>query len=383
MRIERYSPLLITAALAACAGGGTVSKPEQVLPAQYANAPAAAGPAIGADWWITFGDSTLNTLVDATLKNNVDLKLAVARVDESAAVLGLARATQWPEIDVSASSLRSRASTLNNQPITQPVTTSNRLALSTSFELDFWGRLRNASNAAQAQLLAAQDGRDTVRIALAASTAQAYFGLRALDAQLAVNEAALRSRGESLSLIERRLNRGLGSPLDKAQAQAALAAVAAQRPELQRQRGLLENQLGLLTGQPGLSLPVATALPTALLPPAGLPSELLTRRPDIRQAENQLRAAQAQVEVVRAAIWPTITLTGSFGGQSAELADLFRSGARIWSIGPSLLAPLFDAGRNAARTDQARAQAEQAAIGYAKAVQTAFRETADALLNSD
>ena len=186
-----------------------------------------------------------------------------------------------------------------------------------------------------------------------------------------------------MKLVDKRAAAGLASPLEAAQARAALAAVAAQRPELQRQRSLLENQLGVLTGEAGRKLAVSNKLPAPAVPPAGLPSALLERRPDIQQAQALLRAARAQVEVARAALWPTLSLTGSFGGQSAELIDLFKSGARVWSIGPSLLLPLIDGGRNAARSDQARAQAEQAASTYQKAVQTAFREVADALAGNE
>ena len=375
--------LALVVVLTGCAGPVSNTRPEVTLPAQYGAAPEATRVAIGADWWTLYNDAALNALVDAALARNTDLLLAISRVDETAALVGQARAAQWPELDLNGSATRSRTSTLNNQPIPQPVSSSFRLALATSFEIDLWGRLRNASAAAQQQLLAAQYARDTVKLALAASTAQAYFALHALDAQLAVNGAALRSRGESLGLVERRANGGLASPLEVAQARSALAAIAAQRPDLQRQRSQLENQLGLLIGQPGRTVAVDTALPIALVAPPGLPSELLDRRPDIAQAEALLRASRAQVEVVRAAMFPTISLTGLFGGQSADLGDLFKSGARIWSIGPSLLFPLVDGGRNAARTDQAKAQAEAAAISYQKAVQTAFRETADALVGTE
>lgn len=373
-----------TLLLAACGHNPSTATPDATLPAQYANSAASsAGPAINAEWWTLFNDAALNELVTASLKGNTDLAIAASRVAEAQAVLDQARGAQWPEIDAQASAVRSRASTLSNQPITVPTTSTYRAGLATSFELDFWGRLRNTTSAARAQLLASQDARDTVRIGLVASTAQAYFALRAYDAQLSVNEAAQKARSESLDLVQRRAKGGLGSPLDLAQAQAALAAITAQRPELQRQRDLLENQLGLLTGQPGLALKSGGKLPDAIVPPAGLPSDLLKRRADIRQAENQLRAAQAQVEVVRAAMFPTITLSGSIGGQSAELSDLLKSGARVWSIGPSLLFPLIDGGRNESRTAQARAQAETAAAGYQKAVQTAFKEAADALTGTD
>ncbi len=391
--------LIALGAAAALCGCSTplppaAQRPRVELPPQFAQQTAqrstqpavAAEPKVGGDWWVLYGDTGLAALVDATLQNNTDLRLAVARVDETAALLGLTRAAQWPSVDLNAAVTRSRISTLNGQPVAPsgPESTTHRVALATSFEIDLWGRLRNASSAAQQQMLAAVYARDTVRIALAASTVQTYFGLRSLDAQLAVNAAQLRSRADSLRLVERRAAGGVASALDEALARTALAAVRAQTPELRRQRGLLESQLGQLTGQPGLTLIASIAqLNLPATPPPGLPAQLLERRPDVRQAEAQLGAAQFQVDVVRKAIWPTISLTGSFGSQSAALADLLRSGAQIWSIGPQLLVSLFDAGRNEARTDQARAQAEQAAIGYQKAALAAFRETADSLVNAE
>ena len=380
--------------LGACATvEAPASRPQLELPAQFSQpAQSSAQPAtpteskIGRDWWALYGDAGLTTLVDAALQNNTDLRLAVARVDETAALLGLARAAQWPSVELNASVTRSRVSTLNGQPVgpSGAESTTHRAAVSTAFEIDLWGRLRSASASAQQQMLAAVYARDTVQLALAASTVQTYFGLRSLDAQLAVNATQLRSRADSLRLVERRAAGGVASALDAALARTALSAVRAQKPELQRQRGMLENQLGQLTGRPGLALTASTAaLNLPATPPPGLPAQLLERRPDVRQAEAQLSAAQIQVDVVRKAIWPTISLTGSFGSQSAALADLLKSGAQIWSFGPSLLLNLFDAGRNEARTDQARAQAEQAAIGYQKAALAAFRETADGLVNTE
>ncbi len=390
--------LLGAVVLGGCATEPKIARPTVELPAQFAPASAATAAAAAAaaapaasiigDWWTLYGDSALNQIVGAALKNNTDLALAVARIDETAALLGLTRSAHWPSVDLGASVTRSRLSTLNGQPVAPSgaESTTHRVALSTSFEIDLWRKLRNASAAAQQQMLAAAYARDTVQLALTASAAQLYFGLRSLDTQLAVNEAQVSSRGESLRLVERRAAGGVASALDAALARTALAAARAQRPELQRQRSLLENQLAQLTGQPGLALerattPMAQLLTLPATPPPGLPAQLLERRPDVRQAEAQLGAAQIQIDVIRTAVWPTISLTGSFGSQSASLTDLLKAGAQIWSIGPAMLVSLFDGGRNVARTDQARAQAEQAAIGYQKAALTAFRETADALVS--
>ena len=384
--------MLLSIALGGCATEPKITRPAVALPTQFTPATAAAAtpaPAtsIIGEWWTLYGDAALDQLVVAALKNNTDLALAVARIDETAAVLGLTRSAQWPSVELGAAVTRSRLSTLNGPaPPGGAESTTHRVALATSFEIDLWGKLRNANAAAQQQMLAAVYARDTVQLALTASAAQLYFGLRSLDAQLAVNEAQMRSRAESLRLVERRAAGGVASALDAALARTALTAVRAQRPELTRQRALLEHQLAQLTGRPGAGVdpaatPMAHSLTLPATPPPGLPAQLLERRPDVRQAEAQLGAAQIQIDVTRAAVWPTISLTGSLGAQSASLTDLLKTGAQMWSIGPSMLVSLFDAGRNVARTDQARAQAEQAAIGYQKAALTAFRETADALVS--
>ena len=380
--IAAVGPLLM---LAGCASGPAPKAEAPVLPDTYAGAAATASPVLAADWWKAFNEPGLDALVQQALAANIDLRLGAARVDEAAATLGLARSAQWPTVDLGGSVTRSRSSTLTGNPVSPagPQVTSHRVALNTSFEIDLWGRLRNATQAAQDQLLATQYARDTVRLALVGAVVQAWLGLRSLDVQQATVAAQQRLRQDSLALVQRRAAGGIASGLEPAQAEAALAAAAAQQIELQRQRELLVNQLGLLSGQPGLTVPVdARPLSQPAVVPAGLPSELLQRRPDVQQAEAALRASFEQFEVTRKSAWPTLALTGSLGHQSADLLDLVKAGSRLWSIGPSLLVSVFDAGRNQARTDEARARAEQAAIGWQKAAQTAFREVADALVNT-
>jgi multidrug efflux system outer membrane protein len=371
--------------VASCAIAPESTRPEVALPDRFDATPAAAAaaPALGRDWWKLFADPVLDALVADALKDNVDLALAAARVDEAAAVLGVARAAQWPQVYLTADVTRAHLGSVANAPNGRFEGTTHRVAAGTSFEVDLFGRLRNASAAARSQLLAAQQAKDTVQLALAANVAQTYFALRAFDSQLALVESQLQTRADSAALVGRRAAGGVASGLDVEQSRAALATTAAQRPELLRQRTLLEQQLGQLTGRPGRKVERAaagTALPQPAAVPPGLPSDLLQRRPDVQQAENTLRSAQAQVAIAKAALWPTITLTGSFGAQSADLADLLKGGARVWSIGPALLLPIFDGGRNVARTDQAKAQAEQAALAYRKAAQTAYGEVADALV---
>lgn len=376
------------ALLSACASGPAPVRPDNTLPAQFtaqaATQAAAASPVLAADWWKAYGEPGLDTLVERSLAASLDLRLAAARVDETAVALGLARSAQWPSVDLGGNVTRSRSSLLTGQPASPggPEATSHRLVLNTSFELDLWGRLRDATRAAQEQLLVSEHARDTVRLAVVGGVVQAWFGVRSLDAQLQAVDTQLRLRTESLGLVQRRVAGGLASALDQAQAEAAQAALQAQRLDLQRQRQLLVHQLGQLSAQPGLSLPGdARPLPLPAAPPAGLPSELLQRRPDVQQAEAAMRASFAQFNVTRKSAWPTLSLTGTLGAQSADLSDLLKAGARVWSFGPSLLVSLFDAGRNQARSDEARAQAQQAALTWQKTSQTAFREVADALVN--
>jgi multidrug efflux system outer membrane protein len=257
------------------------------------------------------------------------------------------------------------------------------LGLSTSFELDVWGRLRRGELSVRDQLLATRYARDTVSITLAATVARAYFAARSLDAQVAASKEILAAAEQSVALTTRRADAGVASALDVYQAQTVRTQASAQVKEFTRQRAVVVHQLGTLTGRPDLVLPEGElrTLPIPPLPPAGLPAALLERRPDVRQAEAQLSAATQRIGVAKASQLPAISLTGSLGVQSAELSSLFSTGSHVWSIGLGLLGPIIDGGRYAARTQQAEAQAKQAEASYRAAAENAFREVADALSN--
>ncbi|MEJ2572214.1 MAG: efflux transporter outer membrane subunit [Gammaproteobacteria bacterium] len=378
--------------LAGCAVGPDYKRPDIQLPATYPDAAHGGGATKGeqgrlsADWWTLYNDKTLDGLVASALKNNTDLHRAVAQIDAAEAVLAQANSTLFPEIDLGASSSRSHSSTLNATPVFSgvPITyNANRLALSTSFELDFWGKLRRASQAAHAQVLSSRYARDVVALTVAGATTQSYFTLRSLDAQITVTEKILRSREDSLAVIKDRAKGGLASELDVNQAQVARSDAAVQLRDLKRQRALMEHQLGVLTGK--LDLRIAAGdimnLPMPSLPPVGLPSTLLERRPDVQQAEQALVAANAEIGFNKASQFPSFSLTGDFGGQSAKLSNILKSGARIWSLGLEGLMPIFSAGKYAARTREAVAVQRQAVAAYEKTVQTAFKDVADALTN--
>ena len=377
-------PLLSTLALilAGCAMvGPDYQRPELELPAIYGDdAATSAGIAVPAEWWRLYADPTLDRLIADGLSRNADVKLAAARVEEAEALLREARATLFfPELDGQAGATRSR--TIRNGVGTTDTNLS--LGLATSFEVDLWGRLRRSERAVRDQLLATRHGRDTVALTLAATIARSYFAARSLDSQLAASEEILRAAEESLALAKKRADAGISSALDVYQATTQRATAAAQAKEIARQRAAVLHQLAVLSGRFELALPPSDValLPIPPLPPAGLPSELLQRRPDVAQAEALLSAASENIGVARGAQFPALRLTGSLGTQSSELGTLFDSGTQVWSIGAGLLGPILDGGRYAARTAQAEARARQAGASYQRAVETAFREVSDALSN--
>ena len=381
--------LCATLLLGGCAVvGPDYERPLVNLPGAYADAPADVGSplAILPEWWRLYGDQQLDGLVAAALERNADMRLAVARIEEADANLREAGAAFLPELDLGATPNRSRISNSTATPVPASIPLARndlRFTLGTSFEIDFWGKLRRALEATRALALSSRYAKEVVTLSLAGLTTQTYFSLRSLDAQVAVTRATLTSRRETLDLVRRRVHGGIASDLDLNQADLARADASAQLKELQRQRALVEHQLATLTGRLDLALPAGDllTLPLPPPPPAGLPSSLLERRPDIRLAEQQLIATNAQIGIARAAMFPTISLTSYYGGESTSLSALLGSGAGIWSLGFALALPVFDAGRYAARSEAAEARQKQSVAAYQKSVETAFREVADALVS--
>lgn len=377
--------------LAGCAIGPDYQRPVSAgsLPAQYADArtpssePAAT---VEAEWWKLFHDPMLDRLVADALGRNADLLAAVARMEEADAAMRETGAALLPEVKLEAGATRTRASTTTATPMppgTPTLRDNRKAALTTAFELDVWGRLRRADEASRAQAMAGRYARDTVRLSVAALVSSSYLGLRALDVQVAAAADSEASYADSLRIMQNRLAAGAVSPLERLQAENALAAARAQTAGLRRQRAQAEHQLALLTGQPDLALAPGDLeqLPVPPVPPPGLPSSLLETRPDVRQAEETLIAANAQIGVVKAALFPTLSLTGSLGSESRALSSLFSTASGAWSAGLGLTMPLLDAGRHAAQVDQATARQRQAAADYQKAVQGAFKEVRDALVS--
>lgn len=380
--------LLGSLVVAGCMVGPDYQRPGVDLPGAFPGAgPAdAASEMIQSDWWRLFGDPVLDDLVDTALEGNTDIEQAVARIEEADANLRAVNSALFPQINLLGDSTRTAYSNQVVLPApagTPSVRNDLQLTLSSSFEIDFWGKLRRATEAARAQALSTRYAKEVVTLSIAALTAQTYFSLRALDAQIASTRATLRTREETLTIVRRRAEGGLSSDLELRQAEGARSDAAFQLNDFLRQRALGEHLLATLTGKLDLAIPPGDLdeLPVPALPPAGLPSALLERRPDIRQAEQDLVSANAQIGIAKAQLFPTITLTGDFGGESKALAGLFTIPGRIWAFGAGLSAPIFEGGKLLALVDVQRARQQESVGNYRKTIQTAFREVADALTN--
>jgi multidrug efflux system outer membrane protein len=376
---------------AGCASvGPDYERPALELPAAWPAAPEVGVPVTGAHWWSVYGEPALDRLMAEALEHNKDLALAMARVDEARALVGLARADQFPAVGASASRSRSRMSERGTMPVpagVDPLSNTNRVTLEASYELDLWGRYRHASEAARAELLASEAARDAVRLSLSAQVAQGYFALASLDAQVAITRRTIEARSEALELQRRRHASGVISEFDLRQVEAELAAARALLPALERQRTQQHNALAVLLGRSPRAIVDGAIERVALFPeaggtlvvPDGLPSELLLRRPDLREAEQRLVAANARIGVARAAYFPSIALTGYLGSESTSLADLFSGPAGIWQFAVSLTQPIFNAGRLDAQVQASEARQQQALVQYERAVQSAFRDVMDAM----
>ena len=384
----RRAPAAATLAvlLAGCTVGPDYVRPD-LRPAAGWRTPAESATSLGdSGWWQVFGDDTLHVLIRTALEENNDVRLAVARVLEARAQAGIARADRFPRLDGNASYQRQRISTVGTVPVApgiEPERDVFRTTLDLSFELDLWGRLRRANEAARADLLAGEENRRSVVVTLVADVAQAYFDLLELDRELDIARRTMDSRRESLRIARLRSDNGLTSELDLRRAEAEVASAAAQIPGLERRIAETEHRLSVLLGRNpgpiprGPLLTDQTALPEV---PAGLPSTLLERRPDLRQAEQRLVAANARIGEAKAAYFPQVNLTGAFGVESIALSDLFTGPARVWQFGPRITIPIFNAGKITNQVRAAEARTEQALVQYQQAVQQAFREVEDALV---
>jgi len=378
--------ILFTVFLSGCMVGPDYRRPEIEAPASWRLATAEAGEISNLAWWQQFQDPVLARLVGQALENNKDLEIATANVDQAFAQYGITRAAQWPQVDASASASRQRLSETAGPvppPAGRQVVKDFDASLSASFEIDVWGRLRRASESARASLLASEEGRRTVLMTLVSTVASAYIQLRALDRQLDIAQRTSQSLGEAARLQQLRFNEGAVPESDYRQAESQYQTAAAQVPELERQVARQENFISVLLGRNPAPITRGREIEALLFPavPDGLPASLLERRPDIRQAEQNLIAANADIGVAKAAYFPRISLTAALGFESAALSDLFKRTSKTGAIGADMTLPIFNAGRIRNQVARAEAFQREALSSYEKSILVGFQEVEDALVD--
>jgi multidrug efflux system outer membrane protein len=390
-RLARFLAISICMAglfLAGCAVGPNYKRPAVNVPATYhgtaeEEAAKAVSESLGEQkWWDVFQDQQLQQLIRTALKQNYDARIAAARVLEAEAQVGIARADQFPTVNGVGSGTNVRNPQIG--PIPSYIFTSGRVTASAAWDLDFWGKYRRASEAARANLLASDWARKEVNATLVANVAAAYFQLRELDLQLDISKRALASRKESLDLTETLEEHGINSVLDVRQAEQLVYTAAANIADLERRIGQQEDLLSVLVGNnPGPITPRGKELidqQRAPSIPAGLPSALLERRPDVRQSEQLLIAANARIGVARAAYFPDIALTASSGFQSSTLQNLFSGSSGLWNFAGTITQPIFTAGKLRSNVRLAEAQQQEALLTYQQTIQGAFRDVSDSLI---
>jgi multidrug efflux system outer membrane protein len=377
--------LLLAVALAACTVGPDYQRPDVEVPSAWRFGATEPGAITNLEWWEQFQDPVLSGLVRSALANNKDVDIATANVEQAAAQYGIVRSAQFPQVTGAASATRERISQNNpvGVPRSGPYFNDYPINLSASFELDVWGKLRRATESARASLLASQEGKGTVMLTVVTSVATGYIQLRALDRQLEIARRTTDSLGEAARLQGIRVQEGAVPDSDYQQAESQYREAAAQVPELQREIGQQENFLSVLLGQNPGPIPRGQDIDTLAFPtvPGGLPASLLERRPDIRQAEDNLIAANADIGVAKAAYFPDISLTALLGLESSQLSSLFQGPSKVWNYGAGLMQPIFNAGRLSSQVAQAEAQQHQALAIYQKSIISAFQDVENALID--
>jgi outer membrane protein, multidrug efflux system len=390
--IPHFLVVAILMALAGCTVGPNYQRPSIPVPQNFRApdplpAPQAASLA-DLKWFEVFNDPQLQKLIRSALEHNYDLRDAVARVEEARANLGITRSNQLPNFGASGDVDVNRLSRNGATPIPVALLPSQNRTFGAaalqllSFEVDIWGRLRRATEAARANLLGAEETRKAVVTTLVSDVATAYLTLRELDLTLEISKQTLASRQDSLALTKSRQSGGVATLLDLRQAEQLVLTAEETIPAIEQQIEQTENQLTLLMGEPPHEIERGREFTAQTLPevPPGMASSLLERRPDIRASEQSLIAANAEIGVARAAYFPEISLSGSLGGQSTQLSNLFSGPSSAWSSVPQVTQPIFTAGRLKSNVKLAEAQRQQALVEYEKTIQTAFTEVSNALI---
>ncbi|MGH8693029.1 MAG: efflux transporter outer membrane subunit [Burkholderiales bacterium] len=377
--------ILVCGLLAGCMVGPDYHRPDIDTPAAYIYEPKEVADTANTEWWKQFDDPVLDQLIAEALANNKNVKIAAANVEQAAGVLTTTRSPLFPQFGYQADASRQRQSQNNAIPLASgtanPFTAYQTLATA-SWEIDLWGRIRRQTEAARANLLATNEARRGVILSLVAQVANSYIQLRGLDEQLEISKRTLGAYEESLKLFELQFKYGQVSQMNVAQSQSQYETAAAQIPLIEQQIAVLENAISVLLGHNPGTIPRGQSIFTLALPaiPEGVPSQLLERRPDLQQAEQQLIAANAQIGAAKAQYFPTISLTSAFGQASADLNNLFRGQSRVWNFGGSIIGPIFTGGSISGQVAQASAAQKAALFSYELAIQSAFADVESSLV---
>jgi len=375
--------ILACGLLSGCLVGPDYSRPVVETPKNFRYEIADTQNTADTEWWKQFQDPVLDELITTALTNNKTVQIAAANVEQAAGVLGQTRSALFPQVGYGAEAARQRASELNATSISgiQNPQTGYQALAGASWEIDLWGRIRRQTEAAQANLMATEEARRGVVLSLVSLVANSYLQLRGLDEQLEIAKRTLNTYDESVKLFNLQFKYGVISQTPVEQAMSQYQTAAAQIPPIEQAITQTENAISILLGRnPG---PIARGksiiVLTAPAVPSGLPSTVLAQRPDILQAEQELIAANAQIGAAKALYFPTISLTGLFGGASSDLSDLFKGPARIWNYAGSVTGPIFTGGSIKSQVAQAEAAHQASLVRYQAVIQNAFRDVDDAL----
>jgi len=377
---------LLALMLFGCAVGPNYQRPSVETPPSWCFEDKEAKEVANTEWWEQFDDPVLNELIQTALKENKDVKIAAARVEEFMGRHVTTRAALFPQVGAGASVGRSRSTERGPAPFSSAIENPSdnyQVFLNANWEIDLWGKLRRATEAARADLLSTEEGRRGVILILVTSVASAYVNLRDLDKQLDIAKRTVRSREESYNLFQIRFREGMISETELYQVKSEYEQALSTIPFIEKTIARQENALSVLLGRNAGPIPRGKTVDEFVLPavPAGLPSDLLANRPDIRKAEQDLIAANARIGVAKSLYFPSISLTGLFGSASTDLSKLFSGPAKVWSFAAPLTAPIFTGGAIRGQVRTAEAVQQQALLRYQQSIQASFREVEDALVD--
>jgi len=385
MNTRRIASVIAAALLAGCALGPDYVRPTVEAPASFRFEPAAVAETANTTWWKQFGDPVLDQLIDTALANNLNVQVAAANVEQALAVITQTRSALFPQVGYSANADRAKVpntgvvAVIPNYPNPQ---SAYQALLTASWEIDLWGRIRRLSESARANMLATDEARRGVILTLVSTVAIDYLTLRGLDEQLAIAKSTLGTYAESVHLYQLQFKYGQTSQMTVAQAQSQYETAAAQIPQIESQIAQTENALSVLLGMSPGPIPRGKSIYDLALPtvPAGVPSELLERRPDLMQAEETLIAANAQIGAAKALYFPTISLTGALGSSSTDLSNLFKGPTRVWNYAGQVIGPIFTFGAVSGQVAQSEAAQKAALLSYRFSIQNAFADVDNALV---